>query len=120
VQTGSGAHPAWVPGTLTLGVKRPGSEADHSPPSSAEVKNAWSYTTIPPVRLHGRLFFDKLSNNFSKNILHHRAGWLVNVVSFALLRLNVQRNMIYQLTLISIFFCNRRRFIVTYLDNVIM
>jgi hypothetical protein len=28
----------WVPGTLTLGVKWPGREADHSPPSSAEVK----------------------------------------------------------------------------------
>jgi hypothetical protein len=28
----------WVPGTLSLGVKRPGCEAHHSPPSSAEVK----------------------------------------------------------------------------------
>jgi hypothetical protein len=28
----------WVPGDLSLGVKRPGREADHSPPSSAEVK----------------------------------------------------------------------------------
>jgi hypothetical protein len=28
----------WVPGTLSLGVNRPGREADHSPPSSAEVK----------------------------------------------------------------------------------
>jgi hypothetical protein len=28
----------WVPGALSLGVKRPGIEADHSPPSSAEVK----------------------------------------------------------------------------------
>jgi hypothetical protein len=27
----------WVPGFLSLGVKRPGREADHSPPSSAEV-----------------------------------------------------------------------------------
>jgi hypothetical protein len=25
----------------------PGSETDHSPPSSAEVKNTWSYTYIP-------------------------------------------------------------------------
>jgi hypothetical protein len=37
---------------LPLGVKRPGREADHSPPSSAEV-NEWSYTSTPPVRLHG-------------------------------------------------------------------
>jgi hypothetical protein len=28
----------WVPGALSLEVKRPGREADHSPPSSAEVK----------------------------------------------------------------------------------
>jgi hypothetical protein len=28
----------WVPEVLTLGVKRPGREADHSPPSIAEVK----------------------------------------------------------------------------------
>jgi amino acid transporter len=28
----------WVPWGLSLGVKRPGREADHSPPSSAEVK----------------------------------------------------------------------------------
>jgi hypothetical protein len=29
----------WVPGALSLGVKRPGREADHSPPSIAEVKD---------------------------------------------------------------------------------
>jgi hypothetical protein len=29
------------------GVKRPGREADHSPQSSAVVKNAWSYTSTP-------------------------------------------------------------------------
>jgi hypothetical protein len=28
----------WVPGALSLGVNRPGREAGHSPPSSAEVK----------------------------------------------------------------------------------
>jgi hypothetical protein len=30
------------------GVERPGPEADHSPPTSAEVKNTWIYTSIPP------------------------------------------------------------------------
>jgi len=29
------------------------SEADHSPPSSAEVNKAWSYTSTPPICLHG-------------------------------------------------------------------
>jgi hypothetical protein len=28
----------WVPGAISLGLKRPGREADHSPPRSAEVK----------------------------------------------------------------------------------
>jgi hypothetical protein len=32
------------------GVKRPGREADHSPPTSAEVENTWIYTcTLPYV-----------------------------------------------------------------------
>jgi hypothetical protein len=31
--------------SFTPGVKRPGRKADHSPPSSAEVKNTWSYTS---------------------------------------------------------------------------
>jgi hypothetical protein len=29
----------WIRGTLQPGLKRPGREANHSPPSSAEVKN---------------------------------------------------------------------------------
>jgi hypothetical protein len=33
--------------TLSQGVKWPGSETNHSPSSSAEVKNAWSYTPLP-------------------------------------------------------------------------
>jgi hypothetical protein len=43
VQTGSGAHPASYPvgtgGPFPGGKARPGCDADHSPPSSAEVKN---------------------------------------------------------------------------------
>jgi len=31
-----------VPGLLSSGVRRLGFEADHSPPSSAEVKNEWN------------------------------------------------------------------------------
>jgi hypothetical protein len=29
----------WVPGPISLRVKRPGREADHSPPSSTKAKN---------------------------------------------------------------------------------
>jgi hypothetical protein len=43
----------WVLGALTPGIKGPGREVDHLPPASAEVKNGWSYTSTPPIRLHG-------------------------------------------------------------------
>jgi hypothetical protein len=35
----------WEPGVLSLGIKQPGSEADRSHPSSAEVKKMWIYTS---------------------------------------------------------------------------
>jgi hypothetical protein len=43
----------WVPGALSLGVKLPGREADHSPPSSAEVKESMELYLHSPIRLHG-------------------------------------------------------------------
>jgi hypothetical protein len=50
VQTGCGAHPASYPtgtGALSLGVKHQGLQAYHSPPTSAEVKKMWVYTSTP-------------------------------------------------------------------------
>jgi hypothetical protein len=50
VQTGSGVHPtSYKMGTggSFSGIKRQGREADHSPPTSAEVKKMWMYTSIP-------------------------------------------------------------------------
>jgi hypothetical protein len=38
----------WVPGALSIRIKRPGHEANNTPPSSAEIKNIWSYTSTPP------------------------------------------------------------------------
>jgi len=40
-------------GVLFPGVKRPGREVNQSPPTSAKAKNEWSYTSSPPLRLHG-------------------------------------------------------------------
>jgi hypothetical protein len=49
--TFSGVHPTypieWVPGILSPEVKRPGHEADHSPPGSGEVKKMWIYICTP-------------------------------------------------------------------------
>jgi len=39
-------------GLFPPGVKRPGHEADHSPLSSTEVKNAWNSTCTLPICLH--------------------------------------------------------------------
>jgi hypothetical protein len=56
VQNGSGVHPAFYPmgsrGSF-LGVKRPRREADHSPPSNAEVKELVELYLHSPIRLHG-------------------------------------------------------------------
>jgi hypothetical protein len=38
----------WVPRTISQGVKRLGREADHSPPTIAEVKKMWIYIPTPP------------------------------------------------------------------------
>jgi hypothetical protein len=50
VQTGSAAHPAFYP-TVTAGfipgIKRPGLQADHSPPSSTGVKNVANIPQLP-------------------------------------------------------------------------
>jgi hypothetical protein len=37
----------WVPEALSQGIKRPEHEADHSPPTSAEIKKTWIYTSTP-------------------------------------------------------------------------
>jgi hypothetical protein len=50
VQTASGVHPtSYKMGTggSFPRVKRQGREADHSPPTSAEVKKMWIYTSTP-------------------------------------------------------------------------
>jgi hypothetical protein len=38
----------WVLRALSPGVKQQGREDDYSPATIAEVKNMWSYTSIPP------------------------------------------------------------------------
>jgi hypothetical protein len=42
----------YVSGVLSIGAKVPEQYANHSPPSTAVVKNEWSYTTTPFISLH--------------------------------------------------------------------
>jgi hypothetical protein len=39
--------------SFTQRVKWPGCEADHSPTTSAEMKNSWIHTSTPPIHLDG-------------------------------------------------------------------
>jgi hypothetical protein len=43
----------WITWALSLGIKRPGREADHSLPSSAEVQECVELYLHSPIRLHG-------------------------------------------------------------------
>jgi hypothetical protein len=61
----------WGPETFTLGVERPGREADHSPPYSAEVKNTWSCTSTPQyVFMSLQLFKHRDSFTFYLTLIH--------------------------------------------------
>lgn len=43
----------WAWEALSLGVKSPGHEADHSLKSISKTMNEWGYTSNPPTDLHG-------------------------------------------------------------------
>jgi hypothetical protein len=56
----------WVPGALSLGVKRPGREADHSPPSRSEVGQRMCGAISPlPQYVFMNWCLVKHSDNFS-------------------------------------------------------
>jgi len=52
---------------LSIGVKRPGREADNSHPSSTDVKNEWRYTSTTPIRFPGVVLSLKKS---TETIIH--------------------------------------------------
>jgi hypothetical protein len=73
VKTGSGAH-STVTGIVSMGVKRSGSEADHPPPSNAEVNIGGA---TPPLHYTSSWRCAQLSTGtilpFAVNIEHHYA-----------------------------------------------
>jgi hypothetical protein len=74
----------WITGALSLGVMWPWREADHSLRSSADVKNAWSYTSAPQytfmewcsVKAQGQLYLLQLS------YYRQKVNMNINYVSF--------------------------------------
>jgi hypothetical protein len=54
----------WVPAAVSVEVKQPVREADHSPPSSAEFKISWRFTSTPQYALIAWCSVEKHRNNF--------------------------------------------------------
>ena len=54
--------------------KRPKRDADHSHTSSVEVNNEWSYTSVPPICLHGVDGNNLLLSYFVLTKSHKNAG----------------------------------------------
>jgi hypothetical protein len=82
IETGSEAHPVSYPmgtgGPFPGGKARPGRDADHSPPSSAEVKYEYEVYLlsphVPPWRVAGQLYTIRafLTIFFSPPLRAHR------------------------------------------------
>jgi hypothetical protein len=68
-----------VPGTLSLGVKRPKHKGSQSPLSSAEIKNAWSYTSTPPFVSTQGLYFLPIQIVFTRKYRFVKKGLYVFV-----------------------------------------
>lgn len=62
----------WYRGSFTE-VKLPGRESDHSSPSDAEVENDWSYTSAPPICLHGV----RMENFTFSSLFPSSDSWLI-------------------------------------------
>jgi len=62
----------YVPWTFSPEVKRPEREADHSPPSSAEIKNVWSYISPLSISLHGLVLNEKTDLFTAWYLVKHR------------------------------------------------
>jgi hypothetical protein len=63
----------WVPEALSPGLKRQGREADHSPPTSAEVKKIWIYTSTVHTS-SWRIHFHHHHHHHYHH--HHHHQWL--------------------------------------------
>jgi hypothetical protein len=67
----------WVPGTPLAGVKRAGREADHPPPTSAEVNKTWVYTSTPPYVFVACAKLVKHRDNFTVIVFHCNTKYIL-------------------------------------------
>jgi hypothetical protein len=86
VHIGSGACPVSCPIVTrgsSRGVKRPDREADHSPPTSVEIKNAWNYSSAPPNTPSGRGAQLKHRENFTFIIIQNLNSQNLRIILFS-------------------------------------
>jgi hypothetical protein len=72
IQTGYGAHPVSYlmgNGGFSPTVEWAGHKVDHSHPSTAEVKNEWSYISKPQLHLHTKDLFT-FYHKIHQHLLH--------------------------------------------------
>jgi hypothetical protein len=55
----------WVPLALSPGVKRQGCKVDHSPPTTAKVKNTWIYTSTTQYIFVALCLISQAYDNFT-------------------------------------------------------
>jgi hypothetical protein len=101
-------HIQWVQGVLSLGVKRPGREADHSPHLVPRSKNECGYISTPPIRLIWRgvrlnqrdnfTFYNILRHKFQQTSVFHKPCSKINgtittwLISLSNAKFRIQRN----------------------------
>jgi hypothetical protein len=84
VQTGSGVHPTSYTMSTDgsfLGIKRPGREAEHSPPTSAEITKMWISTSTSSWRSEEQRYFYSVLYPYLKLILNYSLHKSINNIS---------------------------------------
>jgi hypothetical protein len=79
----------WVPEAISAGIKRPGREADHLPPSSAEVDDGVAIPPLPRMSSWQSVQFIKHRNKFNFTLRFQN-----NAVSHKVWKLYIQKMII--------------------------
>jgi hypothetical protein len=97
-----------TPGALSPGVKPPGREADHSPPSSVEVKTGGHILPIPPYVFMEKFFLLPLPATYTLNYFIHA---LTESPSFSLCNFILKTNSYFEspVNKVCVFIVQRRR-----------
>jgi hypothetical protein len=95
----------WVTLPLSPGIKRLGREADHVPPTSADVKKTWIYTSTPPYVFMTWYLATLRFSASNKRFCHVGAGLQYKTISLASILIRVTivtiAAVLYKVTIVS-------------------